>query len=302
MVDTPLRNSSGFTLIEFVIVVTIIALIAGAVLVGGTLIRNAELQSIITDVNKYKNAANMFRDKYKYLPGDFPDAAQFWGVDTGCDASDTPDYDGTISNHIPKQETCGGNGDGVIGGMAKSTDGKWPTADNLRGSHRETYRVWQHLANAGFIEGTYSGANGDAVPGVSATGGTIPGVNLPGSKIDGNVFWLFHAAPISDSGHDPAGLANTMTFPGKYGHIIAYGRGRHWIGKPALNNPGLPAKDALQIDVKIDDGLPAFGSVLTLTPLNLLLSDCVTSTTAATSVYDVTKEGVTCMLIFVSGL
>jgi prepilin-type N-terminal cleavage/methylation domain-containing protein len=71
--------SAGFTLIEMAIVLVIIGLIVGGVLVGQDLIEAANQRAQITQIEKYRTAANTFYGKYGYLPGDLPStqAAQF---------------------------------------------------------------------------------------------------------------------------------------------------------------------------------------------------------------------------------
>ena len=65
-------HRGGFTLIELSIVLVIIGLLAGGVLVGRDLIAAAALRSQITQIEKYNAAANTFRAKYGFLPGDLP--------------------------------------------------------------------------------------------------------------------------------------------------------------------------------------------------------------------------------------
>ena len=50
----------GFTLIEMAFVLAIIALVAGGILVGRSLVRDAELRTIITDVDRYKKSIDLF--------------------------------------------------------------------------------------------------------------------------------------------------------------------------------------------------------------------------------------------------
>ena len=64
----------GFTLIEMAIVLVVIGLLAGAVLVGQSLIGAAAVRAQITQIEKYNTAANTFYSKYDALPGDIPAA------------------------------------------------------------------------------------------------------------------------------------------------------------------------------------------------------------------------------------
>ena len=60
----------GFTLVELSIVLVIIGLIIGGVLVGQDMIKAAEIRSTVSQIQEYDTAANTFRDKYEYVPGD----------------------------------------------------------------------------------------------------------------------------------------------------------------------------------------------------------------------------------------
>ncbi len=74
----PARTDRGFTLIEMSIVLMIIALITGAIFVGKSIIRAAELRSIITDAGNYTAAVVNFRNQYRGLPGDIINATNYW--------------------------------------------------------------------------------------------------------------------------------------------------------------------------------------------------------------------------------
>ncbi len=71
-----LRNkcgvTRGFTLIELSIVLVIIGLLVGGILVGRDLIKSSEIRAQIKQFEEFKTAANAFKTKYGYLPGDIP--------------------------------------------------------------------------------------------------------------------------------------------------------------------------------------------------------------------------------------
>jgi prepilin-type N-terminal cleavage/methylation domain-containing protein len=97
----------GFTLIELSIVLVILGLLVSGVLLGQDLIRAAELRSVPTDFQKYQTAVNIFRDKYRALPGDMRNATDFWGEnDPNLSTCRTTEGSGT--------DTCNGDGDGVV--------------------------------------------------------------------------------------------------------------------------------------------------------------------------------------------
>jgi len=95
----------GFTFVEFAIALTIIALI-GVAYCGQNLIREAQLRSVIKDINTIESAVLTFKEKYYYYPGDMPNATSVWGADAGC--PNTP------TNTIKKTATCDGDNDGKI--------------------------------------------------------------------------------------------------------------------------------------------------------------------------------------------
>ena len=161
----PKAGRMGFTLIELSIVLVIIGLIVGGILTGQSLIRQAELQSILADVNKFSTAAFTFQGKYAALPGDMPNATSYWGINPNCSTGGA----GTGT------ETCNGNGNGLIDMMAP---------DNScceYGTSMEQFLFWQHLGNAGLIPGQFSGGG----PNYWAC---TPGVNCPGGKANQTYF------------------------------------------------------------------------------------------------------------------
>jgi prepilin-type N-terminal cleavage/methylation domain-containing protein len=265
----------GFTLLELSIVITIIGLIIGGIIVGRSVIRNAELQSVISDVNRFKNAIKLFKDKYHDLPGNKPDGVAFWGVDSACPA---------VANLVPKAATCPGSGNGFIGGSTGT-----PLA--IGSNYYESLRAWQQLANAGFIEGQYSGADGTSTH-------YVPGINIPTSKIKQSGYTLSYAAPTGMNG--TAG-AVAGVFGANYRHIIVFGITTGLGLTQPANIAGLQADDAQSIDQKIDDAQPGTGNVLTYT--NNAASptpSCASSAVESSAMYS-TSAGLLCSLIFITG-
>ncbi len=144
-----MKQNYGFSLLELSIVLVIIGLIAGGIVAGSSMIRAAELRSVITDIQRYKTSIYTFRDKYFALPGDMRNAYDFWGVEAGCTDTDS-------NTNIAG---CNGNGDSHVSSV----------------SNAESARFWQHLALANLVEGSYSGIWGS-------------GDYLASAKID-NALW-----------------------------------------------------------------------------------------------------------------
>ena len=254
--------NSAFTLIELSIVLIIIGLVAGGVLVGRDLIRAAEIRSIITQEQSYVAAVNTFKEKYNCIPGDCPNATDFFGVKAaGCN-------DATDVTH-----TCNGNGNGVLNiGISTTTNSN------------ETFLFWQHLANSGLISaGSLSGVEGDL-----SEVHCIPGNNTPMPKLS-NASW----SAINQNNISFA--ADSDAFPLDWGNFFAIGKidtaANGWINRSVLT----PA-EAYNIDIKIDDGKPASGSVVARWFLN-----CTNASSASdlSTTYNLTTNVVSCIPQFI---
>jgi hypothetical protein len=255
------------------IVLVIIALIIGGTLVADSVKRAAALQQVVSDIGRFQQAIQNFRDKYHELPGDMPNAESFWGSDpAGC-----PSGNGSAT---PATATCNGNGDGMIGGCESATTCVSYPLPNAY----EWFRAWQQLADAGMIDGAYTGTYY-----VDSVEDTLPGRNIPawkGMKGAGYVLRYFK---------DGAGDANF--YAGTYGNVLFLG-GR---GLPGVNNfwqmaPVLTPSEALGIDTKMDDGQPASGKVMAMPPSNGNVPNCTTNSTPAK--YNTAYDDYACSLIF----
>lgn len=254
---SPYRRA--FTLVELSIVLVILGLLVGGVLAGQSLIRAAELRAITREKDSYDAALSIFRDKYFALPGDMLNASDYWGLMhlTQCTSSNT------LSSYTA---TCNGNGDGYLGVVATH----W----------REPLRVFQHLARAGLVEGSY---NGITPPGASPTFGPMQvGPNSPASKISG-ASWGLYGLGLTDETDTFHSRANNFWF----------------FGKPVpgflSQGPILKPEEAYNIDVKLDDGKPHTGTVTTFRRGRHGQTNCITSSEDA---YALSEPAVMCSLVF----
>ena len=96
------RQSSliGFTLLELSIVMVIIGLIIGGITVGQDMIRSAELNSVVSNFQKYQTAVNAFKLKYSALPGDMDNASSYWPTCDATPANCDGDNDGLIQSEL----------------------------------------------------------------------------------------------------------------------------------------------------------------------------------------------------------
>ena len=239
--SSSLPRLAAFTLLELSVVITIIALVAGGVVAGQSYIRSSELTTMVNEAKLYTAAFIRFQDQYVGIPGDFPIATNVW------------------------PGTFNGDGNNLI---------RAGTNNNT-----EMFLSFQHLALAGFIEGSYSGSGTSAVM----------GTNVPHSSVNTVAYQFDHP-----NATDGAVSGDSYYFDGMYGHVL-------YIG--ALSTSGSPLRpagafmtpeEAQGLDVKYDDGLPGLGALVT--PKQSALGSCASSSTAASATY-LSGSSKTCMFI-----
>jgi prepilin-type N-terminal cleavage/methylation domain-containing protein len=249
----------GFTLIELSVVLVIIGLLVGGILAGQSLIRSSEIRSVISDKEKNEAAIKAFRTKYESLPGDMPDATSFWNSAGGTGADATCFNAQTTASPA----TCNGNGDGKTWFSVSGWD--------------ERFAVWKHLANAGLIEGNYSGKTGGAPTSYVQQVGT----NVPRATIKNGFFDLVFSPQTNATNFGFAESRLDRHLVTLYGDNASYS--------------ALKPEEAWNIDTKIDDGSPAYGNVLSTKKTSTVGTDCTTSDTAS-AVYAVTDNHILCIL------
>jgi len=272
-------KKNGFTLIELAIVMTIIALIMAAIVVGESMIRNAQLQAVGGEVARYKQAIIDFRDKYQALPGDFSGATALWGS-----ANNTIPSNAACESIIGTgTQTCDGNGDGRI---------TTQIADNIANEY-EQFRAWQHLANADMIDGAYSGVAGSG----NAMKAVI-GTNVPASKLSGAGYSLISMtlAEATSTGW-AAGVGHY--YPNiNYQHMLQFGTATKYF---STLFPAITPTEASLMDAKYDDGLPSSGIIMGPQKNSPYSPHCTNSNSASGAQYDLTQTGATCSLLFLLG-
>lgn len=93
-----MKQHQGFSLVEIAVVLVVIGLLMGGVLKSQGVIGAMNTKDAMTTLADLQTAIRFFRERYNYLPGDFP-------ISAGANAEIT----GLTPACLP-----GGNGDGVI--------------------------------------------------------------------------------------------------------------------------------------------------------------------------------------------
>lgn len=135
-------KTRGFTLIELSIVLVIVGLLISGILVGRDLIHQSELKKLSAMMQQFVTATNAFKTKYGCIPGDCPNATNFFPT------------------------TANGDGDGTI----RYTSG------GINGAI-EGLRFFDHIYQAGLISGVKRMAvnENDVVSGVTVPAGIAQG-------------------------------------------------------------------------------------------------------------------------------
>ena len=220
-----LSHQKAFTLVELAIVLVIIALVIGGVLIGRNLIASSEIRAQVSQIEKFNTAVYTFKTKYNGIPGDL----------TRTEAATLGFYYITYGPYIGNPGY--GDNNGIINSRVASST-------SLAG---EPFMFWRHLSDSGLVNGAYGAklntaaeclAGGTAVDflPVSSVGQGYIEANSPGNGIN---YFL---------------IANFTAFGG-----CGAGGGTH-----STNRNTLTAIESYQIDSKIDDGLPASGTVFAI--------------------------------------
>lgn len=279
------KSQHGFTLMELSIVLVVAGILVGAILGGQHLLHTMRLSKVMEQKQSYESTLMLFNERYRALPGDMPNATDYWGAVSSGDGCLSPNVSpyGTSGNGIGAgtgSETCNGDGDDKIG--------DWDLPDLTH----EMFRAWQHLYNAGMVPRSYTGVSGS---------------NTSHHHMDAEVNVNIPAGPFNASGWNIMRLGNYTLDTGtgnpffnrSYGNVLLLGTERD--GYPPMN-PVLTPAEARSLDAKSDDALPASGLITTVLDSSSPASLCTTAggnSTDLEATYNIDSEEVACALYFV---
>jgi prepilin-type N-terminal cleavage/methylation domain-containing protein len=163
----------GFSLVELSIVLVILGLLTGGILSGQSLIRAAELRSVVTEYQRYVTAVQSFRNQYMALPGDMKNASAFWGRNNAA----CPTHGGASTPN----GTCNGNGDNIV-----TYDVTTANATN------ENFQFWHQLSLSGLISGNFTGVNHSTTNEAASRRNGYLGVNVPAGRIGTSRWNILH--------------------------------------------------------------------------------------------------------------
>jgi prepilin-type N-terminal cleavage/methylation domain-containing protein len=221
-------KKSGFSLIELSIALIIIGILVASATVASTLINRAKLRAVINDYNTYKNAYNIFYATYEILPGDMSDNTlnKFFGVTN-------PTTDITQCNNEFKPED-----NRIVGAI-------------------EGPRAFYQMNLAKIIAGSYDGKMDS-----TTITDEKPGINVGRSNYMDNAGFNFATSHIN-----LGGICDGWGFHKNNIYGITASTTLLLFGTITADNALVPLsvltpENALDIDNKIDDGVPSSGKVL----------------------------------------
>jgi len=222
------KMTKGFSLVELSIVILIIGLLIAGVSSGTKLLKQAELRSVITDMETLAVAYQTFIATYDAKPGDMSDASVFF------------------PNCAQTQSRCNGDGDGVIG---------WTNDDVVLD---EGLRAMRHLNLAGILSNGGNTLIPDGYQNRNQAYGTANGYFYGGSLNNG---YSIHGGANKTPDVGLIWFSTGVVFadfrPAIY---MASAAGPDSGGINFDLHGSIDALTAFQIDKKIDDGATAGGT------------------------------------------
>jgi len=220
--DADMKNlkNTGFTLVELSIVIVIIGFLVAGISAGSNMVKQAQLRSVITDMQSFQTAYNGFVGRYNAAPGDLNVASSYWPAGDG---SQCVENGGNVAN-------CNGDGNGVVRAYFSS-------------DLDEVANAWKHMQLSGFINSGIS-VIPDSLEALS------PGTNVPASKISSAGYIIVGSADLSRVNGFPY-----VAFGDDSKNYIYLGKVDQVLNFMSITQGALKAEDAFNLDAKMDDGI-----------------------------------------------
>jgi prepilin-type N-terminal cleavage/methylation domain-containing protein len=230
------HQTKGFSLVELSISIIIIGLLIGGISSGSTLIKQAEIRSIISDLRNYQTNYTTFKATYDAVPGDFNRADTYWSG-TSC--------------HATASTACNGDGDGVI---------RWrDVAVTAAGVGDEAGRALKHLALAGIMPVSIGQLTTTYAGGLNLLS-TATQLVPPQGKSDASscFYYAYNTVAVATTtdavGENAAGTTFLASpWAGTNTNALFYG-GMIQTANKSCARASLSALQALSVDQKLDDG------------------------------------------------
>lgn len=235
-----LKNKAGFTLVELSIVLIIIGFLIAGISAGSSLVKTAEINSVISDFRTYQVAYNNFIARYGQAPGDYSAAS-------------------TTFTWTSIASACNGNNDGMVGTSSSAL---------------ELMSAMASLASASMISAaiTYPGACGT----VAVTSATMPTSKVLGglySILNGSDAVMIRGGTAKNTGFWASGANTSST------NAVMLGKGNTTTTNPN-NFGIYTAMNAYSVDVKVDDGAPGSGNIRSGDGQDATTGHCISATSA----------------------
>ncbi len=212
---------AGFTLVELSIVIVIIGFLVAGIAAGANLVKQAQLRSVISDLQAYQTGYNGFIGRFNAVPGDFASATSYWSGANNCSVSGTSTGDGR----------CNGDGDGVVEPSATAAS-------------EEVSAAWKHMQLAGFV--------GAGIINIADTISALtPGLDTPSSKISGAGYFISGTSDLTRGA-----TAVAIGFGAGATNYVYVGKPTATAAVLNLVDGALTGEQAYNIDAKLDDGVP----------------------------------------------